>query len=109
MAVGKHGAVSRKGRVCGALECANDFVLLLLGAAFVELLVAVDDVSGLTEFLLIQASATSLGVTETFRDPRAAGIAVVATWAYFAVLFGMLALRASVGVPVIVQILLVDA
>ena len=101
-AVGKHGAVSRKGRVCGALACANDFDLLLLGAASVEVFFAVDGGSGLPEFLLIQASAASLGVTETFRDPRAAGIAVVATWADFAILFCMLALRASVGVPVIV-------
>ena len=35
-AVGKHSAVSRKGCVCGALVCANDFDLLLLGAASVE-------------------------------------------------------------------------
>ena len=79
-AVGKHGAVSRKGRVCGAFACANDLDLLLLGAAFAEVLVAVDGVSGFPQLLLIQTSAASLGVTETFRDPRAAGIAVVATW-----------------------------
>ena len=69
--MGKYGAISRKGRVCGALACANDFDLLLLGAAPVEVFVAVGGVPGLLEFLLIQASAASFGVTEAFHDPQA--------------------------------------
>ena len=86
MATCEHGAVSRKGRVCGALACANDFDLLLLGAASIEVFVAFDGGSGLPKFLLIQASAASSGVTDAFRDARAAGIAVVATWVDFALL-----------------------
>ena len=75
-----------------------------MGAAFVEVVVAVDGGSGLPEFLLIQAPAASIGVTETFCDLRTAGIAVVATWADFAILSGMLALGAAVRIAVFVKV-----
>ena len=61
------------------------------------------------EFLVVQAPASRLGVADALRDPCAAGLAVVAARADLAVLFGVLALWASVSVPIAVEVGLIDA
>ena len=51
-----------------------------------------------------QSHAPMFGVADAVGDPRAASIAVVATWADLAVLLGVFALRASVSIAISVQI-----
>ena len=104
----EHRAVFGEGCVCSAFAGANDLDLRVVGAAFVDVIVAVDGCSGFPELLFVQAPASSLGVADAVGDPRAASIAVVATWTDLAVLLGVFALRASISVAVGVQISLVD-
>ena len=80
-----------------------------MSAASFEVSVVVDGGAGFPEFLFVQASPSGLGVADALCDACAASRAVIATWANLAVFPGVLALWASVSVPVIVKVGLIDA
>ena len=71
--------------------------------------VAVDGGTGFPELFVVQAPAFCFGVADAPRDSCAAHIAVVAAGPDLAVLLGVLALRASASVTVVVKVGLIDA